>query len=68
MDTPPFPCGADASSSTWTPYVYLMVDLMVAMRHAVYKQDPTLCTLALYFVLEPLLAHTFQCLKSELAT
>ena len=65
MDISPFPWGADMSSSTWLPDRYLMVDLMVAMRRAVYKQDFASCTVALYFVLILPLACTYQCTRTQ---
>ena len=43
-----------------------MVDLMVTMRRAVYKQDSASCTLALYFVPELLLARTYQCSRTKI--
>lgn len=36
--------------SIWTPNCYLTVDLIVAIRHIVYKQTHTSCILALYFL------------------
>src|ERR1700722_8867717 len=54
------------SSSTRFPDCYLMVDLMVAMRHLVYKQDSTSCTVALYFVPIPPFARTCQCIQNRL--